>query len=525
MRLGRKGKFILIEKALIDAQSLTLEEGTESLDGGSQAKRRRVILREDLVTPMADKKTNPGTKVQIIGYVKEVPIPTRSGANSTTSDLMIEANFVKSVEDSYAEIEISEDDLKEITKLSKDKNVYKKLIDSIAPRIKGNSKIKEALILQLFGGVKIKLDDGTTLRGDIHILLIGDPGAAKSKFLERISKVAPKSRFVSGEGTSGAGITASVIRDDFSGGWALEAGALVLANKGFVLIDEMDKMNGDDRNHIHTALEQQKVIISKANIQATLKCETSVLAAANPKHGRFDPYELVGKQINMPSTLINRFDLIFPLIDTPDEKKDTEIADFILRSHQNKKTEKPPISTELLRKFISYARQNIFPQLSNEALTEIRNYYVKMRNQGKQVGKGIRPIAISARQLEGIVRLAKASAKTRLSNVATLEDARRAIKLTQYCLQKVGMDPDTGKIDIDRISSGVSSSERNNISKITEIIRKLEDRFGTIIKIDDIVQEAKKEDIGEDKVDEILKKLSRTGDIAYVKGHQIQRIP
>jgi replicative DNA helicase Mcm len=522
---GRKGKFNLIEKALIDAQSLTLEEGTESLDGGSQAKRRRVILREDLVTPMADKKTNPGTKVQIIGYVKEVPIPTRSGANSTTSDLMIEANFVKSVEDSYAEIEISDDDLKEIKALSKDKNVYKKLIDSIAPRIKGNTKIKEALILQLFGGVKIKLDDGTTLRGDIHILLIGDPGAAKSKFLERINKVAPKSRFVSGEGTSGAGITASVIRDDFSGGWALEAGALVLANKGFVLIDEMDKMNGDDRNHIHTALEQQKVIISKANIQATLQCETSVLAAANPKHGRFDPYELVGKQINMPSTLINRFDLIFPLIDTPDEKKDTEIADFILKSHQNKKSDKSPISTELLRKFISYARQNVFPQLSDEALTDIRNYYVKMRNQGKPHGKGIRPIAISARQLEGIVRLAKASAKTRLSNIATLEDAKRAIKLTQYCLQKVGMDPDTGKIDIDRISSGVSSSERNNISKITEIIRKLEDKFGTIIKIDDIVQEAKKEDIGADKVDEILKKLSRTGDIAYVKGHQIQRIP
>jgi len=522
---GRKGKFILINKDLIDAQSLMLEECSESLDGGAQAKRRRVILKEDLVSPLADRKTNPGTKIQIIGYVKEVPILTRTGANSTTSDLMIEANFVKSIEDSYAEIEINAGDLKEITTLSKDKNVYKKLIESIAPGIKGNNKIKEGIMLQLFGGVKIPKEDGTTLRGDIHILLIGDPGAAKSKLLERINKVAPKSRFISGEGTSGTGITASVVRDDFSGGWALEAGALVLANKGFVLIDEMDKMNDNDRNHIHTALEQQKVIINKANIQATLNCETSVLAAANPKHGRFDPYELVAKQINMPSTLINRFDLIFPLIDTPDEKRDKEIADHILQSHQNIKLAKPPISTELLQKFISYARQNISPQLSHATAIQIRDYYVKMRNQGKSTGKGRRPIAISARQLEGIVRLAKASAKTKLSKTVTVEDATRAIKLTQYCLQKVGMDPDTGKIDIDRISTGVSSTERNNISIVSEIIRELEDRFGTIIKIDDIVQEAKKENIEEEKVDEILKKLSRTGDISYATRHQIQRIP
>ena len=187
---------------------------------------------------------------------------TRSGAKSTTSDLMIEANYVKFVEDSYAEIEVNDDDLKLIKKLAKDKTVYKQLINSIAPGTKGGRKIKEALVLQLFGGVKVDRKDGTVLRGDIHILLIGDPGAGKSKFLERIKKVAPKARYVSGEGTSGAGITASVIKDDFTGAWALEAGALVLANKGFVLIDEMDKMSSEDRNHMHTALEQQIVNVS-----------------------------------------------------------------------------------------------------------------------------------------------------------------------------------------------------------------------------------------------------------------------
>ena len=201
-------------------------------------------------------------------------------------------------------------------------------------------------------------DDGVSTRGDIHILLIGDPGSGKSQLLKRATIVAPKSRYVSGKGVTGAGLTASVVRDEFLHGWSLEAGALVLANRGVVMIDEMDKMNKDDRDAMHEALEQQTVSISKANIQATLRCETTVLAAANPKFGRFDPYGIIADQIDLPPTLINRFDLIFPIKDMPDKDKDERMAKFILTLHQTGKAteskQMDQIPTDLLRKYLVY---------------------------------------------------------------------------------------------------------------------------------------------------------------------------
>jgi MoxR-like ATPase len=279
------------------------------------------------------------------------------------------------------------------------------------------------------------------------------------------------------------------------------------------MIDELDKMSTEDRSAFHEALEQQQVTISKANIQATLRCETVVLAAANPKFGRFDPYELLAKQIELPSTLINRFDLIFPVRDLPSVDKDGKMADFILRLHQTGDVEEVPIDTKILTKYISYARSSVFPHLTDGALKEIRKFYVEMRNSGTGE-EGISAIPISARQLEALVRLTEASARTRLAKEATRDDARRAIDLVMYCLQQLGVDPDTGKMDIDRLTTGVTASTRNHVHMIKQIIRELAELTGeSLVAEEEILAKAEEKNIDEVKAEEILERLNRMGDI------------
>ena len=487
---GRKGKFTLLSKELVDAQGIVLEEVPESLEGGEQPKRANIFLKDDLVSPLSERKTNPGSKIDVVGIVKEVPIINRAGTKSTRFDLMIEANYVGSVEETFYEIDITEEEEQKIKDLSQDPELFKKLINSVAPSIYGYDKIKESLLLQLVGGVRKVRSDKVVSRGDMHILLLGDPGSGKSALLKRVSIISPKGRYVSGSGVSGAGITATVVRDEFLRGWSLEAGALVLASNGICCLDEMDKMNPDDRAAMHEALEQQTISISKATIQATLIARTTVLAAANPKFGRFDPYGIIADQINLPPTLINRFDLIFPIKDLPDPVRDEKLASHLLVLHQTPDLYKPELSTEFLRKYIAYAKQKIIPRLSNEALQEIKEFYLTMRSSGS-TDEGIKAVPISARQLEALVRLAEASARLRLSEETTREDARRAIDLLEYSLMQIGLDKETGRIDIDRIATGISASQRSHILVVKDVINELESKFGKTIPIDDIVEEAK----------------------------------
>ncbi len=509
---GRRGKFRELSKELIDAQRMVLEEVPELLEGGEQPKRINVFLKEDLVSPITEKRTNPGSRILVTGVVKEIPTTTKTGGKTTSFDLLLEVNAITALEEDFYEIVVSEEEEKQIKELAQDPKVYEKLVNSIAHSIHGHTEVKEALLLQMLGGVHKKRSDGVTSRGDMHVLLVGDPGSGKSQMLKRISMIAPKGRYVSGKGASAAGLTAAVVKDEFLGGWSLEAGALVLSNNGVCCIDEMDKMGNDDRNAMHEALEQQTVSISKANVHATLLCRTTVLAAANPKFGRFDPYGIIAEQIDLPPTLINRFDLIFPIKDLPEPTKDTQIASHILTLHQSPDVGEADVPTPLLKKYIAYARQHAHPKLSDEAIEEIKDYYVQMRSSGGEE-KGMRAIPISARQLEALIRMAEASAKVRLSEKVLRKDAERAIRLLTYCLMQVGLDKETGKIDIDRISTGMAASQRTKIFTVREIIGELEKVHGKSIPMDDVLKAGQEKGLTDNETYEIVERLKRQGDI------------
>ena len=519
---GRKGKFKLLSKELVDAQGLVLEEAPEHLEGGEQPKRINVFLKDDLVSPISKKKTSPGSKIKVVGAIKEVPIILRTGSKSTRFDLLIEANYIESVEETFYELGISEEEERQIKEIAEDPKGFQKLVNSIAPSIYGHERIKEGILLQMAGGVHKVKRDGVISRGDMHILLVGDPGSGKSALLKRANIIAPKSRYVSGKGVSAAGLTAAVVKDEFLKGWSLEAGAMVLASNGLCCIDELDKISPEDRAAMHEALENQTVSISKANIQATLIARTTVLAAANPKFGRFDPYGIVADQINLPPTLINRFDLIFSIKDLPDEKKDKEMASHILNLHQNPELKTQDIETSLLKKYIAYAKIHINPNLSDGAIEEIRDYYIKMRLSGGTEGS-IRTVPISPRQLGALIRLSEANARLRLSNEVTRKDAKKAINLLEYSLMEVGFDRETGKIDIDRIATGISASTRSHILTIREIINALEEKVKPV-PIDDVVAAAKEKGIDEDKVEEVIEKLKRTGDLFEPRPGFLQKI-
>jgi replicative DNA helicase Mcm len=524
---GKKGRFNITKKDLVDSQKIILEEAPEDLEGGEQPEHIDVMLKGDLVDPKFEKNIIPGNKVVVSGIVNESAVVYPSGKKSRTSEIFIEASYLEAVEQGFEDIEISKEEEATIKEMAQDKLIYNKFRNSITPNIFGYEHIKDAVVLQLFGGVrKVAVGGNSVIRGDVHILLVGDPGTSKSATLRYVGGIAPKARYVTGMGSSAAGLTATIIKDEATRSYILEAGAMPLTNKGLLCIDEIDKMNKDDRVALHEGLEQQTISISKANIHATLSAQTSVLAAANPKLGRFNQFDMIANQIELPPTLINRFDLIFIMRDRPNAETDKLIAEKILESNKDINKNKPEINPVLFKKYIAYSKQNCKPKLSNDAMKAIEEFYLKIRGQHSTEGEELRPVPISARQLEAVVRLTEASAKVRLSEYATLEDAKRAIDLTMAYLGEVGIDKNTGELDIDRVIGSISSSQRNVVLTVKSMIRSESEALpkGITLTIAKIYEDAEKSGIKIDEVDQAIAVLKREGEIFEPKSGFIKLI-
>ncbi len=509
---GKGGRFRVVpEKSqYVDWQKIVVQERPEEIPAGQMPRSVEVVLTSDLVDI-----ARPGDRVTITGILRVLPSSaTERGSGKAVFSFYIDANYVDVQEKILEEIEITREDEEKIRELARDPWVREKIIASIAPAIYGHWDIKEAIALLLFGGVPKLLEDGTRIRGDIHVLLVGDPGTAKSQMLQYAARIAPRGIYTSGKGSTAAGLTASVLKDKATGEYYLEAGALVLADGGIACIDEIDKMRPEDRTAIHEAMEQQTISIAKAGIVARLNARAAVLAAGNPRYGRYDPQKGLADNINLPVTILSRFDLIFIVRDAPDEYSDRRMARYVLSVHEDVEKVKPIIHPDLLRKYISYARRYIKPRLTEEARRLLEDFYVEMR---KKSARPNAPLAITARQLEALVRLSEAHAKMALKPYVTREDAEEAIRLMSVMLSRAGFDVESGTIDVDMIMLGQSRRQRERVKMFMDLLRELVEKNDGMVCVKELVKAAREKGFTRDFIEETLRKMVRDGQVYMPK--------
>ena len=443
-----------------DNQTILLQEPPERTPIGQLPRAIEVVLEGDLVD-----KVKPGDRIQVNGIFKTISTMS-TNTNGSVKTVLIGTN-VQELNNDVQQNEFTGEDLKRIKELAKQKDVFDVLANSIAPGIYGHQNIKKALVLQLLGGNETNLEDGTHLRGDINILMIGDPSTAKSQFLRYMLNVAPNAINTTGKGSTGVGLTAAVVVDKDIGERHLEAGAMVLGDRGIVCIDEFDKMNEVDRVAIHEVMEQQTVTIAKAGIHVSLNARCSVLAAANPIYGQYLPDVSASRNIGFPDSLLSRFDLCFVVLDEHSSELDRKISERVIDNHmytidatkfgdesedkviepeikleENKKTtmyeKKNPnsrkdnkniLTRDFLRKYIHYAKSKINPSLTKEATEYISTSWSKLREMSIEDDNKRKVIPVTVRTLESLIRLSTAFAKARLSQKVEKKDAEQAFDL------------------------------------------------------------------------------------------------
>ncbi|KAL6065643.1 DNA replication licensing factor, mcm4 component [Balamuthia mandrillaris] len=473
-----------------DKQITKLQETPESIPEGETPHTVNLYVYDSLVDV-----GKPGDRVVVTGIYRACPIRTNSrqrGVRSIYRTYLDVIHFKKMEQNRVGVEDIRSDEQttpfdesaivdarirekrKKLLELAALPDIYERLAKSIAPSIWEMDDVKKGILCQLFGGTTKKFTSAAAprCRGEINILLCGDPGTSKSQLLSYVHKIAPRGIYTSGKGSSAVGLTAYITKDPDTKQTVLESGALVLSDRGVCCIDEFDKMSDQTRSVLHEAMEQQTVSVAKAGIICTLNARTSILASANPKESRYNPRLSVVANLQLPPTLISRFDLIFLVLDKPNRETDARLARHIVSLYTREhKTHQDVIDPETLRDYIAYARSKVHPVISEEAGDAMARQYVRMRKHHE--GNRRRTITATTRQLESLIRLAEAHARIRFSPTVEVQDVEEATRLIQVALQQAAMDPRTGTIDMDLITTGRSATARERLDLLRQEVYNL----------------------------------------------------
>lgn len=492
-----KSQVELAEEEDQDIQNYVIEEMSEDLPNPNiQPMNKIVEIYGDLTNPEINNNLPMGTKVEVIGYVKKRKKKNQNKEQSI-GEFYIEAQNIVPLEEKIYDISVSNSEYEKILNLSQQDDTKDIILNSIAPQLRGMRDTKLGVLLSLLGGTK----EDTRQRDNIHILIVGDPSLGKSKLLNYINELMPRTKYVSGEGSTGSGLTAVAQKDELTGSWSAEAGAIVQANNGQLLIDELDKIPLSEQTKLNTALESGRVVLDKASVSVDLNANSSVIACANPKYGQFDKYMDYGSQIKIDSALRTRFDLIFVMEDIYNEEDDMAIADSIFDVGGD-----DSLDMELLRKYIISAK-NLHPQHTTETAQMLKDYYLQLR----KVTEGDK-MKITIRQLDGLKRLSEAHAKLHMREEVTKEDCQAVIELMNRCHKKFGVYEQ---------NIGTSFNNMNKKKALNMIIDSMGDRIFTI---EDIKSKLNSSDYSDKDILNHIEKLKNEAEIYEPRKAQYKKL-
>jgi len=524
----RQGPFRLNmdQSEFIDTQKIRVQELPGSYDQSDTPPQIEVNFEDDLAGQVAI-----GDRITVTGVLKL----DQQGSNRNLSsrfDMYLQGVDVEDAYDTYPEVEITSEDEQVVNDLAKQDDLFDLFVESLAPSVEGHDKLKAAIVLQLFGGIAKEFPDGAISRGNIHTLVVSDPGKPISRLINRSQRFAPRAVSISGTDTSKAAMTAPATASSSAPGddpWEIKAGVTVMADQGLLCLDNLEALSEGSRAALASVLEKQEVKASKASQKKTFPARASVLAAGGPKYGRFDEFEPIGEQINLGPQLISSFDLIFISVDSPDGDEETAehildisqavehsygssglIEDDDIEPSEEYEEYEPAIEDEEFRKYIVYAKENCNPTMTEMAKESLSDFYTTLRSRAMDDDA---PMPVSARKLESMVRLAEASARTRLSSTVEEQDVERVEDIVRSNLEDIGMDPESGEFDADVVETGQSKSQRDRIQNIKGIINDIESEYDEGAPIDVVVERAEEVGVDRSKAEHEIEQLKQKGEV------------